>query len=541
MSSVSLQTVQIIQQPSQLLSHPYHTVKPTNPTPSPAHRQSEAPPPSSTEKMDPFKKLPAELCVKIMLSTCSQSTVFQLIQASPVMLRQYTASKRYIIKRLLASDFDKSMVQDAMAIILFPSEDISHFEALARAHHRSWATKQFADPLHQPLQSQDQDFIDMIIKLYRGLMFFIEDYLTKATAAFPPREYLCVPSGTQLLFKGQAVCPKFNAANLTNPERKRLLRAFLWCQLHSLFARMESSQNEGFCNMRLLHQEPQPWDTEAIRCVHTYLMSLYGAIIAQCSSDVWLPEVVPRATSPHPPGLLYPDSLYVDADVYASTLTHRCDTSALAAAGFDLAALLLRSATAGQLGRDRLGKWFTAAYPNCNWGEFHPVSFHWCDFHSFIRGYIDFGANKEDHQNAPGMYEILRPQLCTLPIQRKIYQQRAWVFFDDARFYPSPSPDIMPHFPTEDDIMNEQFYNTKQDKDWFTYPQETQAQHRSQKWHNKQRGISTDTTKAENMQDLELAKEYEVSLPSIMSIAFHHRLLLSDLTYIQEAEKTKET
>ncbi|KAK2038967.1 hypothetical protein LZ31DRAFT_607492 [Colletotrichum somersetense] len=462
--------------------------------------------------MDPFKKLPAELCVKIMVSTCWQSTIFQLIQASPVMLRQYTTSKRYIIQKLLAPDFDKSMVQDAMAIILFPSKPISHFEALARAHHRSWATKQFADPLHQPLQSQDQDSIDMINKLYRGLMFFIEDYLTKATAAFPPREYLCVPSGTQLLFKGQAVCPKFNAANLTNPERKRLLRAFLRCQLHSLFARVKHGGTEEICNMRL-HQESQPWDIEAMQCVHTYLTSLYGAIIAQCSSDVWLPEVVPRATSPHPPGLLYPDSLYVDADVYASTLTHDCYTSALAASGFDLAALLLRSATAGQLGRNRLRKWFTAAYPNGLCQHFFAMPDHLCDFFIFVQGYTDFGANEEDHQNAPGMCQILRPRLCTQIIQRKIYQQRAWVFFDDARFYPSPSPDTMPHFPTEDDMMNEQFNNTKQDKDWFTYPHQTRTRHRSQKWHNKQRGISTNTTKAENIQDLELAKENPKSVP----------------------------
>ncbi|KAK2057714.1 hypothetical protein LY76DRAFT_573926 [Colletotrichum caudatum] len=465
--------------------------------------------------MDPFKRLPAELCVEIMVSICCQPTIFQLIKASPVMLRQYTTSKRYIIKRLLATEFDTNMVQDAMGILLFPSKSMSHFKDLYRAHYRSWATKQFADPLHQHLQGQDQDFLDMINKLYRGLMFFIEDYLTKATAAFPPREYLCVPSGTQLLFKGQAVCPRFNAANLTHSERRRLLRAFLLFQLHSLFTRVKPSKARGFCYMQLL-QEPQPWDKEAIQCVHTYLMSLYGAIIAQCSSDVWLPEVLPRATSPHPPGLLYPDSLYVDADVYASTLAHRCYTSALATSGFDLAALFLRAATAGQVGRDHLREWFTAAYPRCSGGSFHPMGSHWCDFTRFVRGHSEFGANEEDHQNAPGMWQILRPRLCNLLIQRKIYQQRAWVFFDDARFYPSPSPGTTPHFPTEDDMINEQFKNTELDKDWFTYPHQTQARHRSQKWHNEQRGISTNTTKAESLQDSELVKEYQVSLSSLL-------------------------
>ncbi|KAK2007154.1 hypothetical protein LZ32DRAFT_641459 [Colletotrichum eremochloae] len=403
--------------------------------------------------MDPFNKLPAELRVTILVSTCCHHTIFQLIQASPVMLTQYTASKRYITKRLLSSDFDDSMVQDAMAIILFPPQTTRHFQTLARAHCRSWASQQFANPLRQPLPSQEQqDYINKISKLHRGLIFFIEDYLTKATAVFPPREYLCLPSGAQLVFKGQSISPRFNAANLKNPERKRLLQAFLRYQLYCLLSRVENYEFEVFTKIASRVQELQPWDKEAILCVHTYLISLYGAMAVQCSNDAWLPEVVPRATSPPPPGLLYPDSLYFDPDAYPSILKRFRDKAHLASLGFDLVASFLRSATAGQLGRDRLKKWLS-----------------------------DFDVKEKDHQSGPGMCRVLLPQLCPLDIQRKIYQQRAWVFLDDARLYPSPSPDAKPHFPTEDDILNEQFDNTKQDEDWFTYPHQTQARHRSLK------------------------------------------------------------
>ncbi|KAK1997179.1 hypothetical protein LX36DRAFT_83913 [Colletotrichum falcatum] len=405
--------------------------------------------------MDLFNKLPAELRAKIMVSTCCLHTILQLIQASPVMLKQYGASKGYIARKLLASEFDDNMVQDAMAIILFPPQSTTQFKTLARAHCHSWATQNFANPLRQPLQSQNRDLIQQIIKLRKGLIFFIEDYLTKATAAFPPREYLCLHSRTQLIFKCQRVSHKFNAANLTVSEKKRLLRAFMRYQLYSLVSQVKDKKAKKIMQKALCSQELHPWDKEAILCVHTYLVSLYGAMAAQCSSDTWLPEHVSKSTVPRPPGLLYPDSLYFDADIYASSLTCSCKTSGLASLGFDLATVFLRSATAGQPSWDHLGKWFKEAYRNTRrsavlsiWGNHQPLY-----LESLDQNHSDFGAKEEYFQRGPGMYQILHPRLTSkVDIQRKIYRQRAWVFFDDARFYPVPSPDAKPHFPTEDDM-----------------------------------------------------------------------------------------
>ncbi|KZL69074.1 hypothetical protein CI238_03098 [Colletotrichum incanum] len=462
--------------------------------------------------MDPFNKLPAELRMEILISTWCPRTILQLIQASPVMLRQFTISKGYITSKLLAPDFDNSMVQDAIAIILFPLRSTSDFKTLARHHCHSWATQQFTNPFYRPLESQNQnqDLINKISKLRKGLMFFIEDYLTKATAVFPPREYLCLSSQIepQLRFKGRAVSSRFNAANLTGLERKRLLRAFLRYQLNSL---MDDDIQQLYKEALYQYsgQEFQQWDLQAILCVGEYLETLYGAMFAQCS-DSWLPEVILGSTSSHPPGLLYPDSLCVDPMAYAYDMgCKRRLASALSDYGFDLVTILLRSARAGQPGRDRLKKWFK---------DFRPRNdFRWRDSHYLKRGYDSLGAVKEGSQNGPGMYQILHsriiPNYYTLTTT---YQQRAWVFFDDARFYPLPSPNAKPHFPTEDEALDERFENTKKDEDWWDHPWQARARHRSQKWHNEQRRISPEKTKVEDYQDSELEKECQVSLPDIV-------------------------
>ncbi|KZL84238.1 hypothetical protein CI238_09927 [Colletotrichum incanum] len=158
--------------------------------------------------MDPFNKLPAELRVEIIVSIRSRRTIVQLIQASPVMLGQYLKSKGYITRTLLASDLDDEMIQDAMAIILFPSQcTTGHFATLARRHCQSWAAQQLRNPLRKPSKKRNRRFIKKLDKLHVRLLFFIEDYRTKATAVFPPREYICLsgssPIQNQLTFKGQ--------------------------------------------------------------------------------------------------------------------------------------------------------------------------------------------------------------------------------------------------------------------------------------------------------------------------------------------------
>lgn len=182
--------------------------------------------------MDTFNKLPPEIRLQIFfcLRLRSKRSILPLVQASPTMLQQYIASKLYIIRSSLVTDLDDDMIQDAMRIILFPvwkinvlpldsSDDISP----------SWPAQQ----LPNPFKIQDYGLIEKIDKLHSRLLLFIEDYLTKATATYPPREYLCLPhlSSNQLVFKDQTVCLRFDAVVLTTQERRRILKAFLRYEL----------------------------------------------------------------------------------------------------------------------------------------------------------------------------------------------------------------------------------------------------------------------------------------------------------------------
>ncbi|KAK1465097.1 hypothetical protein CMEL01_12452 [Colletotrichum melonis] len=162
----------------------------------------------------------------------------------------------------------------------------------------------------------------------------------------------------RLRFKGQTVCSRFNAANLTCLERKRLLRAFLRHQLNSLMDR----NVQQLCKESLHRhsgQKFQLWDLQAILCVDEYLKTLYATMFAQCSNS-WLPEIVlsKGSTSSHLPSLLYPDGLCAEPEACAYDMgCGHCIASRLTYGGLDLVTILLRSTEPGQTGRDRLKEW----------------------------------------------------------------------------------------------------------------------------------------------------------------------------------------
>ncbi|KAF7558171.1 hypothetical protein G7Z17_g108 [Cylindrodendrum hubeiense] len=56
--------------------------------------------------MDPFNMLPPEIQVQILIWLRFKRYILPLVQASPVMLEQYSISKAYITRVLLASDLD---------------------------------------------------------------------------------------------------------------------------------------------------------------------------------------------------------------------------------------------------------------------------------------------------------------------------------------------------------------------------------------------------------------------------------------------------
>ncbi|KAK6835938.1 hypothetical protein PG987_006433 [Apiospora arundinis] len=512
--------------------------------------------------MDPFQNLPAELRVMILAHIRSK----RIIQASPTMLRQYMESKVSIASKWLASDLDEEMVQDAMAIIHFPSpHSTSHFSSRSRYalidwtgkkmsssirlpslhidshfsnrdHHVliDWVAKRLPNPLRSPFRLQDnQLIIQKLEKLHGRLLLFIEDYITKATAPYPPREYTCLPTLSQtqtwLTFQGQPVSPRFDASELTGPERTRLLKAFLRHHLISLVHQAQAWEyDQGYPEELYQYgsQKFQSFEQEALFCVRAYLKSLYGAIFAQCG-DSWCPESPQDSTSPHPHGLLYPDNLYMNPNLYASDFScqpaYRSITSKLAVFGFDLIWSLLRSTMAGRQGRDRAINWFNDTFPRSDRTGNHraPVRWYtnidwrdWCDLYPGKYMASHTNLNEENHEKNPGMYRILYPRVSNVfTLQKRIYRQRAWVFFDDDRFYPSSSTKA--HFPTPEELDQE-----RRGVGWLLNLEYTRAQRRSQKWHDEETLVSYDDLKRELFRDAEPEKACNATLPGIIGKAY---------------------
>ncbi|KAI1123315.1 hypothetical protein F5Y10DRAFT_286310 [Nemania abortiva] len=290
-----------------------------------------------------------------------------------------------VCRRELAADFDDDMVQDAMAIILLPTQHTSGiFSDPLCLHYMSWEAQILPNPLRRPDDECDDTPSDDLFRLYRlhsRLLLFIEDYLTKATAVDPSREYFCLsplsPDSQYLRYMGHPLCPRFSAAALTSPERQRLFRAFL---RYELLCKMFCSDHLGdgswYLKLSSLWKYKgrafQQVEAEAIKCVQSYVESLHKAILIQCESH---------------------------DEFFMSDLL-----SGFSCFGFDLATVLLQAATAGKQGRDHVQMWF------------HDVS----------ERYLRMDSDWEYRNCIP----------CTKKIST-MQRDQAWAFLDNLRFHPT--------------------------------------------------------------------------------------------------------
>jgi hypothetical protein len=344
------------------------------------------------------------------------------------------------------------MIQDAMAIILYPSLRKARKSKLRfDAHLLHWECHKFRNPL----VTHDAVLLDQLDKLHCLLMVFVEDYITKATADFQPREYICLPQPTHsqshLVFKGLKVTRRFDSGNLSEGERRRLLRAFLRVELGSLILRTASFESDRFAKRRLMSYVKfgaNRRDEEAIRCVWVYTSSLYGAIFAQCA-DAWLPvaDALPQT------GLLFPDNVLVDPVEYCKDVGIKAEEKrpaieSMAQYGFSLIFTMIRFAIAKPqytstlkgfverlcsfrmdiTSKDLFGR-------GMSWGGFDGLSH--CGLGFDKQPWWKYLGTKLHHDHG-------RP---IRSIQYKIFQQRAWPIFDDDRHYPVNTA-ALPVFPT---------------------------------------------------------------------------------------------
>ncbi|KAI1024293.1 hypothetical protein LB504_005152 [Fusarium proliferatum] len=382
--------------------------------------------------MDPFTRIPAELRLQIFSYLQSKATLSSILEASPVLCEQYLEFKSTIIRNLLERDFDDGMIQDAMAIILFPSLREARKSRkrmlLVEEHLNSWEGQE----LPNPFVTRDALLMKQLDKLHSLLMMFVEDYITKATAAFPPREYICLPQPTHiqsyLMFKGEKVTKRFDSCHLQEGERRRFMRAFLRVELSSLVYKALSFTSGNRALFGKVARKLTRRRMEEFQCVWTYASSLYGALFAHCG-DAWLPE----ADAPPETGLLFPDTLFVDPvkygrDVGIRSREMQVAVRNMACYGFPLIVRMIRFATARPKDTEPLDNFVKRL---CSFEMDHSLRMedHFI-LARFSRGPIQGPAE-------PAWWESLNSQLSSHDTtQIKIFQQRAWPFFDDDRHYP---------------------------------------------------------------------------------------------------------
>ncbi|KAJ4212803.1 hypothetical protein NW759_011444 [Fusarium solani] len=204
-------------------------------------------------------------------------------------LTSKTSILQRMLTRLLISESDGGIVQDALAILNFPYIDA--IPSIQR-HIEKWAAQEF----NNPFQQSDQATIQSLHRLFSRLILFIEDYLSKATDPFPPRAYMAVPGITSPgpRFKGKIIDAKaVKFITLTRTEKARLLREFiryeLLCKIYHPRV-WPGIEQTGYVNqVKFMHEKLRPVEYKELYCVYEYFKGVYGAIFVHCG-DSWLPD-----------------------------------------------------------------------------------------------------------------------------------------------------------------------------------------------------------------------------------------------------------
>lgn len=499
-----------------------------------------------TVAMDIFAQLPPEIRIGIMGQMSSKSAISRIIQASPAMLAQWITSKKTITRAVLINiiggDVYDDIIHDAIAVIHMPPANSSSSSSDSIIHHvRLWLTNGFPDPFEQ----HDGDTLDMLYRFLSRLTVFIEDYMTKAMAPFPPRAYLCLPRMRSMdggrYFRDQTIdMHRIELQDLTCSERNRFLRAFvrfeILCKVYAPRVWEIVSTSEYGDQVKQSHSNLDIWEYEMLHCVREYAQSVYAAMFANFTSS-WLPSD-PAASNFESSGekeFLYPDKFWVDPAEYFADLDlpRDCSFSApcLQVQGFDLLThVLVYSESKQGRGRD-LRQWFLAMYAE---GERALELITFLNDHSLVQ---DQGPPSAVCARS-GVRGLLLQRLSPAIIregevqyprhsglntyhQLRIYRQRAWPFFEDARLY--PGTDSLCHFPTLDDLHEEH----RLMKLKFPWPEGEQRRRRSQKWQDVYAGRNSDDAFAwqDDEQELGRLPGEETTIPRLFEQPATERLI----------------
>ncbi|KAF5610150.1 uncharacterized protein FSUBG_3382 [Fusarium subglutinans] len=414
--------------------------------------------------MDPFNGLPAEVRIKILGSIPSYATTARLIRASPIMLTQYTTTEsinlREYLSQLSGTDVhDHELLQDALAIIYlgenYGFDDFDDFDEICDLA-RKWEAKTLPLPFHRG----DNDSITKLRLLFERMSEFIDDYLSKATAQNTVEAYLQPP---RLTYIDTVDSQRITLHDLNLQERSRLFKAFIKFEVLCKFSGRVA--HHALTTVRS-HQalELSSWENEALMCVYEYIKASYSAMFVQCTDTQTFEDYKKLCYQRR---IEREDSFFVETMCYDPRYPFLRDKfpkyaadfpNALPWCGFDVLSHLMKEAK---------GKhepmWMAKM---CS--RYDQKSYDW---HEHIvrrikeKSYVE-DRNRSVRYQSPEEKEAIRVKRA----HRTIHQQRASVFFDDARLCPGQEA----HFPTEEEVKTEEArlkderkMNTK--KQWDEY------------------------------------------------------------------------
>ncbi|KAH7323005.1 hypothetical protein B0I35DRAFT_407407 [Stachybotrys elegans] len=198
--------------------------------------------------MDFFSTFPAEIQLIILESFESWREVNAVAERYPPLANVLRQNEGVILSTYLKRELDDDLIQDAMAILTFPSSlktgSVSKQRKAVFEHLTAWGAKELPNPTKRGMCniSQMKDLMSMSCILHK----YIQDYLTKATSIHLPRAYHCLPVWSLAFGKCQRQTRSnrswyrknlFDLNILSPTKKRRILQAFLRYQLLCLIYR----------------------------------------------------------------------------------------------------------------------------------------------------------------------------------------------------------------------------------------------------------------------------------------------------------------
>ncbi|KAK5992494.1 hypothetical protein PT974_05901 [Cladobotryum mycophilum] len=342
--------------------------------------------------MDRFQNLSPELSLKILLSCRDFSEAIAFSHASPALYSQLQGSRSKIIWHCFYNDLGEDVIQDALAIVLFPvvnHDEVTKEErtAMLQSHLTRWGRKGFR--LVAESYRRGFSIVLQVENLIRHLWLYAKDYLAKATSQHLPRAYRKLPSWshrdfcqttTQVSLEREV--DHFDIESLSKKKQRLILQAFLryhlLCKIYGpVGGKLRVVPTEEFCNYdsvveteyngyrfdprdpfrywdwsllyRYEDREPETREIQLLPCVREYVLGLYGATIAdQVGAGIPTAGTHPEFENAPKNG----EGRFQDYDPYSGweRLHHLGGTgwsdgviSLLASSGLDLLTSILRS------------------------------------------------------------------------------------------------------------------------------------------------------------------------------------------------------